>query len=94
MAGSSSNVIYELDKLNRVWCNGEIIGLMKTFLMRETELNTDKMVVTLAKNPAKADIVWVKDTEGKLWRALVTTLSGICDLQTITDKLQHMMDWE
>ena len=88
--------MYELDEFNRVWCKGEIVGLKKTFLMEEKEFKSDKMVVVLAetKKPAQMEFVWVKDTKDKLWLALTTTLSGICDLDTITEKLDSMMEWE
>ena len=89
---AASDIMYEVDKIDnkRVWWNGEVIGQMKMFILTEKENYCRKMVVSLWKNPAQTEFVWVKDIEGIMWRALVT--AGFCDLQTITEKLQCMME--
>ena len=82
------NILYHLDNLRRVLYNGESIGYMKMFLMPD---NSRRMVLALVRNPAELEIVWVKDTQGKMWRALTTTLDGIHDFDDITEKLKTMM---
>ena len=72
--------------------NAESIGYMTMFRMPN---NSRRMVLALVRNPAESEIVWVKDSQGRLWRALTTTLDGIFDYDAVTEKLQTFMetDW-
>ena len=69
--------------------NTESIGYMTMFRMPN---NSRRMVLALVRNPAESEIVWVKDSQGRLWRALTTTLDGIFDYDAVTEKLQTFME--
>ena len=85
-------ITYDVDKLGRVSCKGEFIGVKGTKTFGDGENKTEKIVLILIQNPAQTEHVWIWDEEDNLCRALVTTPSTCWDNASVTENLKKMID--
>ena len=84
---------YRVNQENHVSFEREYLGLSQLFNIRLPGGGYKSMrVLFLTRNPAQTTLVWIL-VDGRLERAMVSTIQELCDQETFTEKFREHLNF-